>query len=346
MKARKRLALFSVAGVAVVLIAVLAASQRLPARDAALPLATKVPVPTPTPLVPAWEWMKPGFAGPDAITLTHGITQYLRYAWSPQCDAPERRHIPMIWGKAVFNNRGEMTRLFDGPCNDGRPLLFLNEPAKEEQANVPPIEAAAMFYTMTRGTDWPHERWRGPIYAGGNLVEERSWDAEFVRQFARLYNDGRLAIPEIAGWAIHLYGNYEYGPDAGSPTVMWTADIPQAEIAGVVDRSMAQVDEYLAARRAEGNATSLVVTEFGLLQASQWHTPRTYYYTTTAAFMDAYVRRFDLRPEIQAWFWYKSVGSADTYLDADPMVDVAGQLTPNGVQWRELAAARQGGVVP
>ena len=101
------------------------------------------------------------------------------------------------------------------------------------------------------------------------------------------------------------------------------------------------MDRYLAERKAEGNATLLAATEFGLLQASQWHTPRTFYYTTTASFMDEYVRRFDLRPEIKAWFWFISQGDKDEFLDTDLAVDGAGALTPNGVKWRDLARARQ-----
>lgn len=311
--------------------------------QASTPIPTEPPRPTPTPTrsIVEWEWVKPGFSGGDAITLTNGIERYVYYSWSPSCDAPERHQLPMIWGKHTFyTDTTALARLFDGPCNDGRPLLFLNEPAKVEQANITPVEAAAMFYTMTRGTDWQYERWHGPIYAGNNVVEERQWDAAFVAEFARL-NDGKTAIPEIAGWGIHLYGNYEYGPQRGDPNVVWTKDIPPGEIRNVVYRSMRQLDGYLTDRRVEGNATALAVTEFGLLQASQWHTPRTYYYETTARFMEEYVRQFDRRPEIQAWFWFISIGSQDEFLDTDLMVDRQGALTPNGIRWRELTHARR-----
>lgn len=340
---RPFVALLAVVGVAGLLLMGLFAA-RLSARLGGEAGSTATP--TSRVMLP-WAWVEPGFSGADAITLTQGITQFLHYDWSPNCDAPGRRHIPMLWGMSDFyTDSVELATLFNGPCNDGRPLFFLNEPARVEQGNVSPTEAAHMFYALTRAPDWPYERWHGPIYGGNNLIEERAWDAEFVREFARLYNDGSAAIPEIAGWAIHLYGNYEYGPDMGDPNKPWTGDIPAEEIEGVVERTMATVDAHLAERRAEGNATSLVVTEFGLLQASQWHTPRTYYYTTTASFMDAYVRRFDLRPEIQAWFWYKSIGPQDQFLDTDLMIDAGGALTPNGVKWRELAAARQGGERP
>ena len=296
---------------------------------------------TPSPTVAPWQWVSPGIAGVPPITLTAGITQYVYYAWSPYCDHPERRGIPMIWGEKDFANSARLAGLFDGSCNDGRPLLFLNEPAKEEQANINPIEAANMFYTMTRSVDWPYRRWRGPIYAGNNLIEDQKWDAEFVRHFAELHNGGSTAIREVAGWGIHLYGNYEYGPGAGDPEVVWTDDIPKADIPGVVDRSMKLVDAYTAAREAEGNSTKLLVTEFGLLQASAWHTPPAYFYTTTAAFMDEYVKRFDRIPQVQAWFWFVSTGSASDFLDVNMMVDPMGALTPNGDKWRELALRRQ-----
>lgn len=290
-----------------------------------------------------WEWAAPGFAGGAPITLTQGITHHVYYAWSPQCDSPDRHRVPMIWGKDDFyRDVKELRALFDGGCNDGRPLLFLNEPAKEEQANISPAEAAEMFYTMTRGADWPYARWRGPIYAGNNLVEERAWDAEFVRQFSERYNSGSTAIPEIAGWGVHLYGNYQYGPGAGDPNTVWIEDVPAAEIERVVDRSMAELDRYLAERAAEGNATSVAVTEFGLLQASAWHDPPAFFYDTTAGFMYRYVQRFDLVPQVQAWFWFISAGSADEFLDANLMVDPrTGGLTPNGEMWRVLAAERQ-----
>lgn len=290
-----------------------------------------------------WEWVTPGFAGGAPITLTQGIPHYVYYAWSPQCDFPERHRVPMIWGKDDFyRDVKELQALFDGGCNDGRPLLFLNEPAKEEQANITPAEAAGMFYTMTRGADWPYARWRGPIYAGNNLVEERAWDAEFVRQFAERYNGGSTAIPEIAGWGVHLYGNYQYGPGAGDPNTVWIEDVPAAEIEAVVDRSMAELARYRSERAAEGNSTSVVVTEFGLLQASAWHAPPAFFFDTTAGFMYHYVQRLDLLPAVQAWFWFISAGSSDEFLDVNLMVDPrTGALTPNGDMWRLLAAERQ-----
>ena len=91
---------------------------------------------TPSPTVAPWQWVSPGIAGVPPITLTAGITQYVYYAWSPYCDHPERRGIPMIWGEKDFANSARLAGLFDGSCNDGRPLLFLNEPAKEEQAST------------------------------------------------------------------------------------------------------------------------------------------------------------------------------------------------------------------
>ncbi len=309
--------------------------------------ATSIPsresprTPTPSPTVTPWQWVSPGTGGVPPITLTAGITQYVYYAWSPYCDYPEHHGIPMIWGQKHFTDHVKLAALFDGSCNDGRPLLFLNEPAKVEQANISPIEAANMFYTMTRGIDWPYQRWRGPIYAGNNLIEDQKWDAEFVRQFASLHNAGSATIRELAGWGVHLYGNYEYGPDAGDPEVVWTDDIPRPDIPSVVDRSMKLVDQYTAARSAEGNSTSLLVTEFGLLQASAWHTPPAYFYTTTAAFMDEYVRRFDSMPQVQAWFWFLSTGSTTDYLNVNMLVDPKGVLTPNGHKWRELALQRQ-----
>jgi hypothetical protein len=294
--------------------------------------------------VEPWEWVKPGFSGGPAITLTAGINHYVYYSWSPYCDYPERHQIPMIWGRDGFTqDGGGLAALFDGPCNDGRPLLFLNEPAKEEQANISPIEASHMFYTMTRSVDWPYQRWRGPIYAGNNLIEDQQWDAEFVRQFAASHNGGSTFIREIAGWGVHLYGNYEYGPDAGDSRVAWTEDIPHADISSVVDRSVRLVDQYMAARSAEGNSASLLVTEFGLLQASTWHSPPAFFYTTTVAFMGEYVRRFDLIPQVQAWFWFLSTGSATEFLNVNLMVDAQGALTPNGYEWRELASRRQPG---
>lgn len=318
-----------------------------PTQVASSPSQTAPATPTAGPVVQKWHWPKAGFGGAPVIALTQGIDRYAYYDWSSSCDTPGRHQVPMIWGRTAFyTDHVALADLFDGSCNDGRPLLFLNEPAKAEQADVTPLEAAHMFYTMTRGSDWPYARWQGPIYAGNNLVEDRAWDAEFVRQFADLYNDGSPTIPEIAGWAIHLYANYEYGPEPGDPNVVWTEDIPAEDVPSVVDRSMRLVDEYLAQRKAEGNATSLVVTEFGLLQASTWHDPRAFYYTTTASFMDEYVRRFDLRPEIQAWLWFMSTGPEDSFLDTDLMVDPDGILTPNGVKWRELAGARQQGDAP
>ena len=57
--------------------------------------------------------------------------------------------------------------------------------------------------------------------------------------------------------------------------------------------------------------------------------------------MQEYVRVFDRRPEILAWFSFISASPKKELLDANLMVDAKGKLTPNGLKWRELAKARQ-----
>ena len=143
---------------------------------------------------------------------------------------------------------------------------------RPEQSNITPVEAAHMFYTMTRGRDWPYERWHGPIFAGNNLVESEA--GRGVCQAVREPVQRReYAIPEIGGRGVHIYGNYEYGPKAGDPNVVWTEDVPVAEIAGVY-RSMGQLDAYLAERRPRAIPPALgdrvrTASGFGLVQSAE-----------------------------------------------------------------------------
>lgn len=202
-----------------------------------------------------------------------------------------------------------------------------------------------MFYTMTRGDakQWPRARWRGPIYVGNNLIEDQSWEAQFVQAFASKYNQGNRRIAEVAGWGVHLYGNFEYGPYAGSSSHAWTQDIPASDIPVVVGRSMSLVQQFVEARAAEGNSTLLLVTEFGLLQHSAWHNPPSFLYNTTSAFMQEYVGRFNQNSNVQPWLWFVSSGGPGDIYDTDFLFKSGGSLTPNGTMWRTLALPRQTG---
>jgi len=85
-----------------------------------------------------------------------------------------------------------------------------------------------------------------------------------------------------------------------------------------------------------------MITEFGFLQDSSWHSPPVHHYDTTSKFLEEYVRRFDEMLEIQAWFWYLSTGEDYDPHDTNFLTLPAGGFTPNGDKWRELAKQRQG----
>jgi len=77
----------------------------------------------------------PGFAGIPESGITSGLSKYLYYGWSTYCDHPDTHRLPMIWGRKDLDSTDSMARLFNGVCNDGRPLLFLNEPAQPRQSD-------------------------------------------------------------------------------------------------------------------------------------------------------------------------------------------------------------------
>ncbi len=118
----------------------------LPRMATATRVISATPPPTAVAAAQQWVWPEPGFGGWPAITLTQGIDRYSYYHWWPTCDAPARHQVPMIEGRTSFyTNTDLLKQLFDGPCNDGRPLLFLNEPAVANRRILPRLRPRTCF---------------------------------------------------------------------------------------------------------------------------------------------------------------------------------------------------------
>jgi hypothetical protein len=287
--------------------------------------------------------------------VVDGFTRYNYFTWSTYCDDPFdptpskiglQRHIPVIWGAKVFNDATVMDQLFNGQCNDGRPLLFLNEPEMADEANIAPDVAADMFYKMTRGS-WSRSRWRGPIYGGGIINVHEEWVDKFLDTFATRYNNGSRSIPEIAGWHLHMYANFD-GLNGDPPLNTMTDSAFQS----AVSREGSMIAGFIQHRRAEGNATKIYVDEMGLLKrlngSTKDGTPAQYAerMAVLLRMQDAMLR--GLRPDVEGYQWF-SVYQGDPYCSSciwlgftgSNVVFPDGTLNTAGRVWRELAAASQ-----
>jgi hypothetical protein len=308
----------------------------------------------------AWPWAFAGVAftggSQKQKAVVDGLTRWNFFDWSTGCDDPFdptpskiglQRHIPEIWGAENFNDSALMDELFNGACNDGRPLFFLNEPNRGDQAYVAAGDAAEMFYRMTRGS-WPRHRWLGPIYVSGVPLDKEDWVDRFLDAFATRYNNGSRSIPEIGGWHLHLYanwaGNFGLDPSLGA--------LNDSALQGAVNVDAALIAAFIQHRRAEGGTTKIYFDEMGLLKklpaGTSDGTPVQYAERMVALMrmQDAMLRSF--WPDVEGYQWF-TVYTGDPFCtscsqlsySASNLVYPDGTLTATGQAWRELAAAQQ-----
>ena len=144
----------------------------------------------------AWTWNPHGFGRP----IQHDVSdQALRqvpafwwYNWGPWCD--DNQQIPMLW------NANSLDALRH--CNDGRPVLVLNEPERPDQGNMSPELAAAHLWLIVRSG------WHGEIWCCGTLAYDLDYLDAVVATYEKNYGPGRP-----------MAGTFTFTPTAATSTL-------------------------------------------------------------------------------------------------------------------------------
>lgn len=242
----------------------------------------------------AWPWRALGYGIANEAQQVQPPTGALGslwwYDWTPRCK--DARQASMVWGGGADELQAARR------CNDGRPLLILNEPERADQANVTPAAAVRLVSDLAQ---W----WSGPLWCCGQNAAATAWTDEFVR----LYRQQHGALP-LAGWHVHAYTNDAL---AGA---WFGAVIDPAR----VEQVMRNVDAFHA--RYGG---PVLLSECGVLTGDWWHTAKQVAPVATA-FKAALARR----PYIVSAAWFSA--RAPSYHPSD-LLDLAGRLTVVGQAW-------------
>ena len=282
-----------------------------------------------------WHKVGAGLAGlssyGSAMTGTlvfTGFTNYWYHAWGVPCadwvDPSDlvNRDIPMV-------RTGTITTFLSntqyGPCNDGRPVLVLNEPEGAGQDNLVGPNMPRALYIITSVTN---STWKGPVYIGGIMVQNEQYITDLLTLWANSHGGSRL-IPGVAGFHVHPYLNWTPGYS------LW---LTETQMMPIVDQNVQMVRDFIAHRKAEGYSGAVVISEFGwlgrTLQVGRHD-------DVMVAVFDRYVQDFDTIPEIQSWAWFSDWCPRTTLtndLDISNIISDDGTFTPTGIKFREKLA--------
>lgn len=250
-----------------------------------------------------WPWPRWGFGQPSQETvssaqLTAGITDYWWYAWWEGCG--DTRQIPMVW-------RDVSPTLWR--CNDGRPVLVLNEPDRVGQADLTPEQAADRLHQVVAGG------WRGEVWCCGTAVENLVYADAVVASYTSRFGEW-----PATGWHVHMYSN----------RAIWTRDLDDAK--KYVPRALADLDAFIAHMRARGLlGRGIVLSEYGALsawwpKANAWHSPAQLVPT-----FQMFANGLRQRKDVLAYAWFSSFYAS---LSASDLLWSDGRLTELGAAWR------------
>lgn len=143
--------------------------------------------------VSGYQWPEQGFGHPpESWEISHAALtdgrQAWYYDWWWDCArwAGDPAYVPSVmraWYPQVL------------ACNDGRPLLVLNEPEDPAQAGLTPEQAAAVLYQAALA-------WRGEIWCCGTQVQH----LPYMRRLVDAYEAAYGAWP-ATGLHVHVYGH-------------------------------------------------------------------------------------------------------------------------------------------
>ena len=239
------------------------------------------------------------------LIYTPEIPSFFIVDWWLDCSRwIDKAYYPMGWG-------GWDNRLLQ--CNDGRPLLMLNEPEHADQANLSPSDAAAQWYTAL-------ENWRGDVYCCGVMAQHVGYMRKIVDAYTSTYG----ALPARAKTHVHVYALDANG--------IWT------KATGVDDaqRGVDALRDYLAYVDAVGllRRGGVIISEYGSLDGD-----------TLPADMLPVMQEFEgafrafERARVAGWAWFaiNSDGLGTNSFSSSNLVAWEEQRTPLGDQWRSYA---------
>lgn len=208
-------------------------------------------------------------------------------------------YLPMAWGE--WDNR-----LLQ--CNDGRPLLVLNEPEHADQANKSPDEAADLWHVAL-------EQWRGEVYCCGVMAQHVGYMRLVVNSYKARYGD----FPPTARTHVHVYSLGADGYPVGA-----TAQYD-------VDRAIGHFDTYLALAAESGLLRSgVIVSEYGVLDNKSKP-------DDLVLAMMQFEEAFQLRRDVVAgwtWFALNSDNIGPNTFNSSNLVASDGTRTALGNLWR------------
>ena len=182
-------------------------------------------------------------------------------------------------------------------CNDGRPLLVLNEPEDAAQAGLTPAQAAVVLREAAL-------TWRGEIWCCGTQVQHLPYARALLAAYRAAYGGW-----PADGWHVHVYAQR-----AG--VTLETATLADAQ-EGL--RALDAFREWAASEGVLGRG--VVVSEFGVLSAR----------SVDPAILDVFREGFEGRPAVRAWAWFSL--RYEPWAGSD-LVESDGRLTELGEAWR------------
>ena len=313
--------------------------------------------PTPT-LIPraylplamkSFQWRMVGVAPYTGRSLAwyppySNYANYWYHTWSPDCYDPVdptggyklQRHIPMVRSP---NRDGSLATFLSpayqgGSCNDGRPVLVLNEPEEASQDNT--LTPQGVLDVIVQVANMKASgSWKGPVYVGGIILRPQEGNPDpngdalldgALALWAQSHN-GSHVIPGVTGFHVHPYLNFMTGFN-------WL--ISDAARLSMVDGDVQLLRNFIAKRQSEGYSGDIIVTEFGVLGRTIAIGRKDQH---VKDIFERYVQGFSTIPEVKAWAWFSDdcpYGMGRDAFDLSDLLHDTGELTLVGERFREI----------
>ncbi|NOZ48976.1 MAG: hypothetical protein GXP37_02870 [Chloroflexi bacterium] len=197
--------------------------------------------------------------------------------------------IPNIWG-----------------CNDGRPLLLLNEPDIFDQANLTPMQTAEAVKTVMNGG------WHGDVYCCGTFAVHTDYMLAVIRAYERMYGHW-----PITNYHIHAYA---------IPT---SNDESQTTFMTRGEQTVQEVRDFISTLRQNGYLVdNVVISEYGGLSRKDVDS------NLMASLLIWQTEELRKIPEIRALLWFSTYYP---YWWHNDLLNKDGSLTLVGKVWKLLA---------
>lgn len=218
------------------------------------------------------------------------------YNWWYECT--DRKQLPMAGRPDLIPNIWG--------CNDGRPLLLLNEPDIFDQANLTPLQTAQAVKEVVDGG------WNGDIYCCGTFAVHVDYMLEVIQAYEQLYGHW-----PITNYHVHAYA-IPTGSDESDMTFMTRG--PQ---------TVQEVRDFISTLRENGYlVNNVLITEYGGLSRKNLNS------NLMASLLIWQTEELRQIPEIRALFWFSTYYP---YWWHGDLLNNDGSLTFVGKVWKLLA---------